>query len=410
MLLSDLVAQFGSPLFVVDGERLDAHASMFLGLPSQLQVAFSYKTNAIAAVLRRLHAHGLGAEVVSGHELEVARRLGVPPEQIVFNGPAKGAAAVQRAWSEGILVNANSIEELEQLDRWAQAFGRRPRVGLRFQSRAGWSGQFGVPRSRVTQAWARAKRLRHLELTTVHVHHGAALHRASAVRRVAHDAFQRWLEGQRAGLPLTDLDLGGSLAVPEVRPASPAELRRALLERRPLPKPDVPTIDLRTWAEVLLEEVHTQTVRHGQGPTRIWLEPGRALTGSTHWLLTSVVGTQATDQGFTYGILDAGMNLADVVRRSWHPLFLADPGVRRGAVLYRLVGPTCAPGDVLSPAVHFPRLRPGEVLAIGAAGAYFDAFSTHFSFPRPAVVWVDREGVRRVRRSETTEDILGREG
>ena len=41
--------------------------------------------------LLRLHrlGKGLGAEVVGGHELWLARRLGVPGADIVFNGPAK---------------------------------------------------------------------------------------------------------------------------------------------------------------------------------------------------------------------------------------------------------------------------------------------------------------------------------
>lgn len=407
--LSDLASEFGSPLFVVDGERLDAQAQAVADLPAHVRVAFSYKTNAIWSVLQRLHTHGLGAEVVSGHELELARRLAVPADRTVFNGPAKGEAAVRAAWAREVLVNANSIEELEHLADWAKEAAVRPRVGVRFQARAGWKGQFGVALAQEDEAWARARRRREVELSAVHVHHGAALRDANSVRRLARGAFSCWLRGRRAGLPLTDLDLGGSLAVPTVRQASPRELRRAMTDRVPLPPPDpTSTIDLSTWAQVLLHEVAELSARHGEGPTRIWLEPGRALTASTHWLLTSVVETHSTDQD-RYGILDAGMNVADVVRRSWHAIFPADPTARARSRTYRLVGPTCAPGDVLSPAIPLPGLRPGDVLAIADAGAYFDAFSTHFSFPRPAVVWVDREGVRLVRRRETTDDILGRE-
>ena len=93
----EMVAQaWGTPLHVVDLHRLDAAAEAALEplrRGTGADVYYSYKTNPVAAVLRRLHAHGIGAEVISGYELWLALRLGVAPARIIFSSaiPASGS-------------------------------------------------------------------------------------------------------------------------------------------------------------------------------------------------------------------------------------------------------------------------------------------------------------------------------
>jgi diaminopimelate decarboxylase len=73
---------------------------------------------------------------------------------------------------------------------------------------------------------------------------------------------------------------------------------------------------------------------------------------------------------------------------------------------YRLAGPICSPGDVLSWSTLLPELAVGDALAIMDAGAYFVPFSTSFSFPRPAIVMLDGPDVHLLRRAERFEDII----
>ena len=79
---------------------------------------------------------------------------------------------------------------------------------------------------------------------------------------------------------------------------------------------------------------------------------------------------------------------------------------RERALRYRLAGPICSPGDVLSWSALLPELAIGDALAIMDAGAYFVPFATSFSFPRPAIVMVDGSDVHLLRRAETFEDII----
>ena len=99
--LTGLAEKFGTPVHVVSASRLRARAAEVLNAfsryPGSAHIHFSYKTNPVAGVLRVLHDAGLGAEVVNGYELHLARRLGVPGDQIVFNGPNKTDAELREA-------------------------------------------------------------------------------------------------------------------------------------------------------------------------------------------------------------------------------------------------------------------------------------------------------------------------
>jgi hypothetical protein len=66
--------------------------------------------------------------------------------------------------------------------------------------------------------------------------------------------------------------------------------------------------------------------------------------------------------------------------------------------------------DQVYPAWKLPELMPGDGLAIMDTGAYFVAFSSPFSAPRPAIVIVDATGDRLLRRPETSDDLVVLDG
>jgi diaminopimelate decarboxylase len=144
--LVELVAEHGSPLHVVDGDHLDRAASEALGPfrdPDRLgaDIYYSYKTNPVPAVLRRLHDAGVGAEVISEYELWLALKLGVPGPRIIYNGPAKSGASLQLAIERDVrIINANSLGEIERIAAAAEEVGRPAPLGLRVALPGGWGG------------------------------------------------------------------------------------------------------------------------------------------------------------------------------------------------------------------------------------------------------------------------------
>ena len=87
-------------------------------------IFYSYKTNPVPAVLRRLHDRGIGAEVISPFELWLAIELGLPGDRIIYNGPAKSADSIRQAIDHDVhLVNANSAPMPPSSHGWPPSSG-----------------------------------------------------------------------------------------------------------------------------------------------------------------------------------------------------------------------------------------------------------------------------------------------
>ncbi len=412
--LPGLAAEYGSPLHVVDAERLRSNARRYMraarSAPTSCDVFYSFKTNPVAGVLAQLRDEGLGAEVISHYELWLAQKLGFPNERIIYNGPVKSEASLRQAIEAGILLlNVNHREELELVVRVAQEVGRRPRVGVRVTVGGGWSGQFGTPveGGMALRVFEQALRSDALDVVGLHVHRGGMLRAEADVASFVDEtlAFSDELQ-QKLGLRLQLLNLGGSLASPSVRGLSEKELRYNRTFSRPIapPKPEL-ALSIEQHVALIAEKVRAHFAARGEPAPRILLEPGRSVTSDAQLLLTRVQSLKA-DGDREYAILDAGINLAESCRSEYHQVLLASSHGSRPSRVYALAGPICTPGDTLSWGVLLPELKRGDTLLIMDAGAYFVPFSNSFSFARPAIVTVSDGRAELLRRAETFDDLL----
>jgi diaminopimelate decarboxylase len=412
--IAGMTERWGSPLHVVQAAALRRNVAAFQHVePGHVgcEVFYSYKTNPVPAVLREMHALGVGAEVISEYELWLAFQLGVPPERIVYNGPVKSEASLREAMLRGVgLINANHREEIARLGAIAAGLARRPRVGVRVSTSGSWSGQFGaaIATGEALSAVEEAAAHPALELCALHVHLGAPLTRERQLRQLLGEllAFADSVE-QRFGVELEILDLGGSLAVPTVTPLSPAQkrLNMTLLADLEPPKPDA-SLGIRAYVSVIERVLHDHYAAKGRKPPRVFLEPGRAMTGNTQFLIASVQAVKESRGQAPYAVLDAGINLAQSVQSEYHQVFHATAVAGPHKQSYRLAGPICSPGDVLYWACALPALARGDRLVITDAGAYFVPFATSFSFPQPAIVMLDAGRETLIRRAERFEDLI----
>jgi diaminopimelate decarboxylase len=139
--------------------------------------AWSYKTNHLQAICAVLHQEGAIAEVVSDMEYDKARNLGVPGNKIIFNGPHKSAAAMEKALLEGAMVHIDHLDELYELEQIADRLGRTFKVGLRINMDTGihpqWS-RFGLnlESGQAMDAVNRMAQRGRLKLNGLHCHIG----------------------------------------------------------------------------------------------------------------------------------------------------------------------------------------------------------------------------------------------
>ncbi|HKO34183.1 MAG TPA: diaminopimelate decarboxylase, partial [Candidatus Limnocylindria bacterium] len=186
---AEAVRRWGTPLYLTD---LDAAATSLAAyrdaFPGAL-IAYAVKANPDPQLLRRLAADGAGAEVVTAVELALARRAGIPAEQIVMNGVGKRDEELHLALGVGALINAESLEELAALLVLA-ADHPDARIGLRLNpaldaqthphlATGAAASKFGIPIANLPEALA-ALRAAGREPASIGAHIGSAVETVDA--------------------------------------------------------------------------------------------------------------------------------------------------------------------------------------------------------------------------------------
>ena len=130
--VEDLLAEFGSPLYVISEKTIRntyrEALSAFKTRYPKVQFAWSYKTNYLNAVCNIFHQEGSWAEVVSGFEFEKALANGVPGSKIIFNGPDKSKEDLERAIEHGSLIHIDHFDELYEIMSVAPKRGKKQRL------------------------------------------------------------------------------------------------------------------------------------------------------------------------------------------------------------------------------------------------------------------------------------------
>lgn len=414
--LLELAADHGSPLHVVQGDALrrNAAAAMAPSLAGQgADVFYSYKTNPVPSVLERLHDSGMGAEVISAYEYWLARRLGVPGERIIYNGPAKSPESLAAAIDDGaFMINANSAGDLAAITAQARSVGKTANIGIRVALPGMWAGQFGLSSASrdVIDMVHDAKASDGVALRGLHFHRGITMRSLDEVHGYLDDVlrFVDYLANETGWTPEV-LDVGGSLSCPTTKDISNKDFRlnRALGTDISAPDPaDCATV--AQMAEVSHSRVTAHFASKNQPVPKVVLEPGRAVVGDTHFMLTSVLDVKA-DGDLTHLIVDGGTNIAESVSNEFHQLYNISNLHGPADQSYRIAGPICTPADVIYNNWRMPAPAVGDVLAIMDTGAYCIPFSTSFSFPRPPIVLIDKGDVTVIRRGETYDDLVHRD-
>ncbi|MGA7153235.1 MAG: diaminopimelate decarboxylase [Pseudolabrys sp.] len=358
--LDRLAAAVGTPFYRYSTAPLTRHYQVFATAFADVRalVCYAMKANSNQAVVKTLAKLGAGADVVSGGELRRARLAGIPPDKIMFSGIGKTAPELALAVDEGIFcVNVESEAELELLSSIASATGRSARVSIRVNpdidakthhkiATGKAENKFGIPISRAREIYARAAKLKGLEVAGVDMHIGSQITELDPFG----NAFALLAEFVRVlrsdGHTISHVDLGGGLGIPY----------RDDNEAPPHPE---------AYAEVVKRATRDLDCR-------LIFEPGRLLVGNAGILVTRVLFVKH-GEAKNFVIVDAAMNdlmrptLYDAHHEIWPVAEKPSSGRRIRA---DVVGPVCESGDFL--AVNRDMVEPadGALLAVMSAGAY----------------------------------------
>lgn len=413
--LYDLATTYGTPLHIVNYERQRQNCQRFLKpfqarYPS-VRLATSYKTNPIPSVLRLLHRCGTLAEVVSYFELWMALEIGVPPDEIIVNGPGKGNDCLDLCVERGVrLINLDSMAELDGLSAICRRRDRSQAVGIRLVTSVGWSAQFGFGLSSGAALKAAEAIVAddNLTLEGLHLHLGTGIKSADGYRQAVEEVlrFRSQLK-QAFGVDILTVDLGGGFGVPTVRKIEDWDGRMMALGYAPrmaIPT-DCPAPEDYAVALVPLFEEYG-LASGANGPAEIIFEPGRAITSDAQVLLLTVVAIKEAADGQITAIVDGGKNVAMPLGWETHQMFVVNRMHEPHDRIYDLYGPLCHPGDFVALKKPLPTLSQGDVIAIADSGAYFVPNQMNFCNPRAAIVGVDGGEIIECRHRESFADII----
>ena len=393
--VADLVAEFGSPLYVYDARVIEAaYRRMevaFAGV--DLLLAYSVKANSNLEILKRLVALGAGADIVSRGELHRCLTAGFSPEDMVFAGVGKTEAEMEAALAAGILAfNVESAEELEVLSQVAERVGKPAPVALRvnpdivadtpheYTRTGGGATKFGIPVDRVMDLYRWAADRPTLEIRGIDVHIGSQILEAEPYERALDHVLGLAAQIRAEGIDLDFVDLGGGYGVSYDGGDG---------------------MSVEDLADIVVPRV-------AEAGLRLILEPGRFIVGEAGILVTKVLYVKHSGAK-TFVVMDGGMT--ELIRPSHYQGFhRIEPVISREEATHEVVdvvGPICETGDFLARDRMLQMPASGDLLAVHTTGAYgFVMASNYNSRPKPAEVVVDGAEVTLARRRESLDDLL----
>jgi diaminopimelate decarboxylase len=385
--LAELAAEHGTPLYVMDLDRVRENYRRFADAFPEATVMYAAKANTGQAVLETLIDAGAPIECAAAGEVERAVRAGADPDRIQYTGvnppgPDLDYVVDVAAEHPGLTVNVGAEQSLDRLEE--RGFDGRlclrvnPGIGAGHHEKVatGSHPKFGLPYDSVPAVAERARE--RFDFVGLHAHAGSGMlgddldaHREYVARmgELARDVGD-----------LEFVDIGGGFGVPY--------------------REEEPPLDLGAAAQNTREAL-------GEVDAELRLEPGRYVVGDAGVVLARVNTIKDTPETTVVGV-DASMTT--LIRPALYDAYHAIRNVtspespEEGCTVG---GPVCESSDVFCTDRPLPRPERGDLLAVGNAGAYgYEMASTFHSQPRPAEVSVADGETRVTRRRETVADLL----
>jgi diaminopimelate decarboxylase len=399
--LSTITEAVGTPVYVYSRGDIErayrAFDQALEGIPHE--ICYAVKANSSLGVLGVLVELGAGADIVSVGELYRWLRAGGSAEHVVFSGVGKTESEMKTALEANIgCFNVESAEELAVLDSVARSLGKRAPISLRvnpdvdpethpYISTGLKQNKFGVSMAEAPALFRDAAKRAGLQVIGVDCHIGSQLTKTTPFV----DAIARLVslvQGlAKDGIELRHVDIGGGLGIDYGKgdgvPPTPAEYGAAVQ------KALAPLTSL--------------------GVT-LMTEPGRVLVGGAGALVTKVL-YRKENEAKHFTIVDAAMNdlMRPALYNSFHPIKpVRNPD--RALIKTDVVGPICETGDFFARDRELPALDAGELVWIGAAGAYGAAMASNYNTrPRAPEVLVTGDTYTVIRSRETYEQLVANE-
>lgn len=366
---TDQFQQLRTPFYYYDTELLRKTLQTIndeAGKHEGFVVHYAVKANANPQLLRIIRQAGLGADCVSGGEIEASIKAGFPASKIVFAGVGKSDWEINLGLDNDIFCfNVESIPELEVINDLATQKGKVARVAFRLNPNVGAhthanittglaENKFGIAMRDMMSVIEEASQMEHVKVVGLHFHIGSQILDMGDFEALCNRVNELQNELERHRIIVEHINVGGGLGVDYQHP-----------NRVPIP-------DFKAYFDTYAKKLR---LRPGQ---TLHFELGRAVVAQCGSLLTRTLYIKkgAVKQ---FCIVDAGFT--DLIRPALYQAYHKIENItsEEPAQTYDVVGPICESTDVFAKQIDLNGCRRGDLLAIRSAGAYGEIMASQYN-------------------------------
>lgn len=394
--LRELEQLAGSPYYLFDMEKLrDNYRKIDNAFRSRYEnfiIGYSYKTNYLPHLCKTLSDMGAYAEVVSRLEYDLAIKIGVDPENIIFNGPVKTKEDIHFALQNKSIINLDSFYEIEYVKEYARVNkDEEVYVGLRISFAIEGALQEGYEVSRfgfcldngsLEKAILELSEEKNIRIHSLHCHFSTRNRSVKTYQQITEHLCQVALNY----IPDTIeyIDVGGGIY---------GELPRNF-------QITAPSFD--DYAEAICGTMQKYFGTTSKKPTLI-LEPGIAIAANIFSFVVKVIETKRNGNEW-FVVTDGSVhNLKPTMHKRNLPMTIFKKNSQQNFGEYHIVGYTCMEKDYLAHSVKGVQPERDDYILFENAGAYTIVFNPPFIMGRPAILAIDGNEVTVARRRETFE-------
>ena len=361
-----------TPFYYYDTELLRTTLSTInaeAGKHANFCVHYAVKANANPQVLRIIREAGLGADCVSGGEIEAAVKAGFKNSKIVFAGVGKSDWEINLGLDNDIFCfNVESVPELEVINELAAQKGKVARVAFRLNPNVGAhthanittglaENKFGIAMSDMERMVDHAGTLKNVKFVGLHFHIGSQILDMGDFRALCNRVNELQDQLERRHIVAEHINVGGGLGIDYQHP-----------NRVPLP-------DFKDYFDTYARHLK---LRPGQ---TLHFELGRAVVGQCGSLITRTLYIKEGAMK-KFAIVDAGFT--DLIRPALYQAYhkIENLSSEEPVEAYDVVGPICESTDVFCKQADLNRSHRGDLMAIRSAGAYGEVMASGYNCRR----------------------------
>lgn len=379
---SKLISYFGeqeTPFYYYDLDLLNQNLSALKAASENrgFEVHYAVKANANPEVLKTILKNGLGADCVSGKEVECVTQIGFSNKDIVFAGVGKTDKEINYALDQDIFCfNVESTAELQVINDLAYAKNKMARVALRLNPNVNVNthayittgleeNKFGINFWELEDVLELLKSTSNIELNGLHFHIGSQITDLSSFKNLCNkvNEIQQWFYDHN--VVLEHVNVGGGLGIDYTNPAE-----------NPIP-------DYESYFGLFEEFLELQPNQ------KVHFELGRSIVAQMGSLISRVTYIKKGLKT-NFAILDAGMTelIRPALYQSYHKIENISKDHRDDVLRekYDVVGPICESSDSFGKAVILPETERGDLIAIRSAGAYAEVMASNYNLREKAKV------------------------